>query len=97
MYEKILNEELTRDEKKKILKLMLRSQNFDNFMSLKFPTVKRYGCEGAESMMAFFSELFDVAPQNEIDDVCFFFSFIFISNIFRLSCVLHIEDEPIYY
>ena len=27
-------------------------------MAKKFPTVKRYGAEGAESMMAFFDELF---------------------------------------
>ena len=69
MYEKILTEDLTRDEKKKIITLMLRSQNFDNFMALKYPTVKRYGCEGAESMMAFFKELFEVSPQNEVDDI----------------------------
>ena len=33
-------------------------QAFDNFLAKKFPTVKRYGAEGAESMMAFFDELF---------------------------------------
>ena len=33
-------------------------QAFDNFVAKKFPTVKRYGAEGAESMMAFFDELF---------------------------------------
>lgn len=33
-------------------------QAFDNFLAKKFPTVKRYGAEGAESMLAFFDELF---------------------------------------
>lgn len=34
------------------------NKTFDNFVAKKFPTVKRYGAEGAESMMAFFDELF---------------------------------------
>ncbi|VDK72836.1 unnamed protein product, partial [Anisakis simplex] len=38
--------EIRADEKRRYAELMLRSQNFDRFMSLKFPTVKRYGGEG---------------------------------------------------
>lgn len=37
---------------------MLKSQVFDNFLAIKFVSLKRYGGEGAESMMAFFHELF---------------------------------------
>lgn len=37
---------------------LISHQAFDNFLAKKFPTVKRYGGEGAESMMAFFDELF---------------------------------------
>jgi len=37
---------------------MLKSQAFDNFLAIKFVSLKRYGGEGAESMMAFFHELF---------------------------------------
>ena len=37
---------------------LISYQAFDNFLAKKFPTVKRYGGEGAESMMAFFDELF---------------------------------------
>lgn len=38
--------------------LLLGSQAFDVFMSKRFPSVKRYGCEGAESMLVFFEWLF---------------------------------------
>lgn len=42
---------------------MLRSQNFDNFLATKFSNVKRYGGEGAEAMMAFFTELVEQAGE----------------------------------
>lgn len=45
-------------------------QNFDHFLALKFPTVKRYGSEGAEAMYGFFSELFNTAPEKDIKQVC---------------------------
>ncbi|VDM76255.1 unnamed protein product [Strongylus vulgaris] len=43
--------------------------NFDHFLALKFPTVKRYGSEGAEAMYGFFSELFDSAPEKDIQQM----------------------------
>ncbi|KAK0410283.1 hypothetical protein QR680_005042 [Steinernema hermaphroditum] len=65
-FEQVKREELARDEQRKIAELMIKSQNFDNFLALKFPSVKRYGAEGAEAMFAFFHELFSVSPQNEV-------------------------------
>ena len=41
-----------------LAKLLLQSQVFDNFLAKKFGTVKRYGAEGAEGLMAFFEEAF---------------------------------------
>lgn len=53
-------------ETKKSLAIdMLRSQNFDNFMATKFSNVKRYGGEGAESMMGIYSELISSAGERE--------------------------------
>lgn len=52
-----------------LAKLLLRSQAFDNFLGKKFPTVKRYGAEGAESMMAFFDELFLQSSYCEIQEL----------------------------
>lgn len=48
---------------------MIESQNFDNFMAKKFISVKRYGCEGAESMMAFFHELFNLSSNNNVKQI----------------------------
>ena len=45
--------------------LSLRSQNFDNFVAVKFASVKRYGGEGAESMMGIFLEMVESAGKRE--------------------------------
>ena len=49
-----------------IAKEMLISQNFDHFVGAKFPTVKRYGGEGAESCMPFYKEIFKLASGSQV-------------------------------
>ncbi|XP_073248521.1 2-oxoadipate dehydrogenase complex component E1-like [Porites lutea] len=60
---------LEADRQAHLAKLLLRSQAFDNFLAKKFPTVKRYGGEGAESMMVFFDELFLQSSHCEIQEM----------------------------
>ena len=60
LYQKFenLNEaKLSTEDKKSLATEMIKSQNFDNFLATKFSNVKRYGGEGAEGMMGFFTEL----------------------------------------
>ncbi|KAL3246016.1 hypothetical protein MRX96_057989 [Rhipicephalus microplus] len=57
------------EKRKKMAEILLKSQVFDNFLAAKFSTVKRYGGEGAESMMAFFYELFCHAPKTGVTDI----------------------------
>lgn len=47
---------------------MSKSEVFDHFMSKKFPQVKRYGLEGAESMMVALDKLFHVANDGKINN-----------------------------
>jgi probable 2-oxoglutarate dehydrogenase E1 component DHKTD1 len=56
-------EELDNDTRRNLAIEMLKSQAFDNFLATKFVTVKRYGGEGAESMMGFFMEFFNAAAN----------------------------------
>lgn len=44
-------------------------QEFDHFLATKFATVKRYGGEGAESMMGFFYELFHHMVHSGVTDI----------------------------
>lgn len=57
-FEATVAETTSAEEQKAIAGDLLRSQVWDHFLALKFPSVKRYGAEGAESMMAFFREVF---------------------------------------
>ncbi|XP_069765756.1 2-oxoadipate dehydrogenase complex component E1 isoform X1 [Narcine bancroftii] len=68
-FEQIKQETLSPEEQRLLAKLMLESQEFDHFLATKFSTVKRYGGEGAESMLGFFSELFRLAALNGVTDV----------------------------
>ncbi|KAM3609018.1 uncharacterized protein V6R79_008537 [Siganus canaliculatus] len=57
------------EERRNLAKIMLESQEFDHFLATKFSTVKRYGGEGAESMMGFFYELFHQMAQSGVTDI----------------------------
>ncbi|KAI8926452.1 thiamine diphosphate-binding protein [Entophlyctis helioformis] len=57
------------DEKKYFASLLTRSEVFDHFMAKKFPQVKRYGLEGAESMMIALYTLFREASVANLQDV----------------------------
>ncbi|CAH2261934.1 jg6996 [Pararge aegeria aegeria] len=52
-----------------ILKELLNSQAWDKFLSVKYPTVKRYCGEGAESLLTFFSTLFRLTTSEELKHV----------------------------
>uniref|UniRef100_A0A674DCI6 2-oxoadipate dehydrogenase complex component E1 n=1 Tax=Salmo trutta TaxID=8032 RepID=A0A674DCI6_SALTR len=68
-FEELKKETFTAEERKKLAKLMLESQEFDNFLANKFSTVKRYGGEGAESMMGVFYEMFRMLAHSGVTDI----------------------------
>ncbi|KAJ7329520.1 hypothetical protein JRQ81_015694 [Phrynocephalus forsythii] len=67
--EELKQEAFTTEEKKYLSKLMLESQEFDHFLATKFATVKRYGGEGAESMMGFFHELLKMCSYSGVTNI----------------------------
>ncbi|XP_028669633.1 2-oxoadipate dehydrogenase complex component E1 [Erpetoichthys calabaricus] len=68
-FEELKKETFSPEERRHLAKLMLESQGFDHFLATKFATVKRYGGEGAESMMGFFYELFRQSAYSGLTDV----------------------------
>ncbi|XP_001650884.2 probable 2-oxoglutarate dehydrogenase E1 component DHKTD1 homolog, mitochondrial [Aedes aegypti] len=68
-YEQLFHSTLATSDKKEIAELLLKSQAFDNFLATKFPTVKRYGGEGAESIMAFYRQLFLCAAEADLSNI----------------------------
>lgn len=65
-FEQLSSEELEPEIKIKLASELLKSEAFDNFLGVKFVTLKRYGGEGAESMMGFFIELFQKSVEGMI-------------------------------
>ncbi|XP_059615190.1 probable 2-oxoglutarate dehydrogenase E1 component DHKTD1 homolog, mitochondrial [Phlebotomus argentipes] len=68
-FERIRCKSLPNSEKREIAELMIKSQAWDNFLATKFPTVKRYGGEGAETMMAFFRQILKLSAQEDIKTI----------------------------
>ncbi|XP_072291457.1 2-oxoadipate dehydrogenase complex component E1 [Eucyclogobius newberryi] len=68
-FEELKKQSFNAEEKIQLAKIMLESQEFDHFLATKFATVKRYGGEGAESMMGFFYELFHRANHSGVTDI----------------------------
>jgi probable 2-oxoglutarate dehydrogenase E1 component DHKTD1 len=58
MVEGFESRQLDTDDKLKIFGLLTRSEVFDHFMTKRFTQVKRYGLEGAESVMVSLNALF---------------------------------------
>nr|CAD7402421.1 unnamed protein product [Timema poppensis] len=48
---------------------LLKSQTLDKFLATKFVTLKRYGGEGAESMMAFIMELMRLSAKDGVEQI----------------------------
>lgn len=69
-YEKLLSTVTYSPETRtKFMELLLKSQVWDNFLGTKFPTVKRYGGEGAESMLVFFEQMLVLSVENGLSDI----------------------------
>ncbi|SAM06364.1 hypothetical protein [Absidia glauca] len=61
--------QLSVDEKKRIHHLLSQSESFDHFLAKKFPNLKRYGLEGAESMMVALDRLFGLSAKAGVSDL----------------------------
>ncbi|KAF9403025.1 hypothetical protein BGZ94_004739, partial [Podila epigama] len=59
---------ITPEDKQRIFELLTKSEVFDHFMGKKFAQVKRYGLEGAESMMVALDALFQTASKAGITE-----------------------------
>ncbi|XP_028168209.1 probable 2-oxoglutarate dehydrogenase E1 component DHKTD1 homolog, mitochondrial [Ostrinia furnacalis] len=60
---------LEKERRIEIAKEMLHSQAWDKFLGVKYPTVKRYCGEGAESLLTFFSTMFQLTTSEGVEQV----------------------------
>ncbi|KAG2386128.1 hypothetical protein C9374_002574 [Naegleria lovaniensis] len=67
--EALQSENMSSQEQKRAMKLMVESEAFDHFMARKFPGVKRYGLEGCESMIYAMDVVMEQLAQDNISDI----------------------------
>ncbi|KAK3878448.1 hypothetical protein Pcinc_016908 [Petrolisthes cinctipes] len=67
--EGLKDEVVSTEDRVKAAEDILRSQTYDHFLAAKFPSVKRYGVEGADSMNVFFTEIFKSLAQDEVEQL----------------------------
>jgi len=62
-----MRNQLSQEEQKQMLQLVLESEGLDLFLGKKFGTFKRYGCEGAEGMLVLVEQLLKECDKQQID------------------------------
>ncbi|XP_022090977.1 probable 2-oxoglutarate dehydrogenase E1 component DHKTD1, mitochondrial isoform X2 [Acanthaster planci] len=60
---------LSNQAKTELAVLLAKAQALENYMAVKFTTVKRYGGEGAESLIGFFNQLLRQAAQSDLEQM----------------------------
>eukprot|EP00835_Amoeboradix_gromovi_P003247 NODE_207_length_14754_cov_0.677994.p2 type:complete len:927 gc:universal NODE_207_length_14754_cov_0.677994:611-3391(+) len=69
MVESLVKVKFDNNEKLRINSLLLKSELFDQFMHRKFPSLKRYGLEGAESFLVSLDYLFESACNTDVKEI----------------------------
>ena len=57
-FEAAANTPASNEERVRAAELLAKCDAFDNFMQVRYSSVKRYGAEGSEAMLPFFDQLF---------------------------------------
>jgi 2-oxoglutarate dehydrogenase E1 component len=57
------------ETRRRILEMLIEAEAFEQFMQSRFPTVKRFGLEGAESKMVLLRRLIEDAAAAGVDEV----------------------------
>ncbi|GAV02522.1 hypothetical protein RvY_13077-2 [Ramazzottius varieornatus] len=68
-FEQLMGEPIPAEVKKQVGKILLKTAVFDSFLANKFPTLKRYGGEGAEGNLVFVDEIIRLAFAGDYHDV----------------------------
>ena len=69
-YEKLRHTELPPEKREGLGLALAKYQAFDRFLTIKFQSLKRYGAEGAESIVGFFEQVLQSAGEGVCVRVC---------------------------
>lgn len=68
-YENLVEARITKDEKHKILKELIRSDHFEQFLHKRFPGAKRFSIEGGEASICALEKIIDVSAKNGVKKI----------------------------
>lgn len=77
-------------DKPVILKNLMKADAFERFLQVKFPGVKRFGMEGAESLIPALEAVVDRSVTHEVDDIAFA-----MAHRGRLGVLAHVITKPL--
>jgi len=67
--ESVVLSSLSRDEKNKILKEVIRTEKFEQFLHKRFPGAKRFSIEGGDAAVSSIEKMIDVAAKSGVDKI----------------------------
>lgn len=67
--ESLYKDRISNNEKVMMAEDLLKSEVWENFLAKKFPSVKRYGAEGAETLLTFFRRIFNLSSADNIEHI----------------------------
>lgn len=68
-YEKLVNSPISKNEKHKILKELVKTENFEQFLHKRFPGAKRFSVEGGESSICAIEKIIDVSAKSGVKKI----------------------------
>ena len=81
---------LTKDEKLRYLRSVVRAHKFEHFLSSKWNTAKRFGLEGAESMVPSLEAVIIASAKQNVETFC-----IGMPHRGRLNVLANIVKKPL--
>uniref|UniRef100_H2Y7C1 2-oxoadipate dehydrogenase complex component E1 n=1 Tax=Ciona savignyi TaxID=51511 RepID=H2Y7C1_CIOSA len=68
-FSQLQSQDASDSEKHRMAEILIKSQALDQYLAIKFPTLKRYGGEGAESLLVFVDQYLRSTSQSGVDEV----------------------------
>ena len=81
--------QLSKDERKEILRRMIQTEEFELFLQRRFPTVKRFSNEGGDALIPLLDEITETGSSVGVDEVLYG-----MAHRGRLSVLAHILRKP---
>jgi len=92
--------EMSRDEKRTLMKRLIRSTNFEQFLAKKWSSEKRFGLEGCEVLIPAMKQVIDSVSAAGIDSIVIgmphrllTYSFCHDAGLFNCRLIIHTDGS----